>query len=251
MALFCLLGFSRSEQKTVSKWDDITLIWHACGGIDDQAYTNSYEALNNSILSGCGAVEIDFRFTSDGVLICAHDWSDIGLKSKPTAKKFKKHKINDIYTTMTAEKALKRLVSTKVFLIVDTKEKDIAGVYKEIDRILSSIEGGEKYKNRIVPQLYSQEDYETLKDIYGYKNWVLTLYKLKLKKNKEYKELAEFCKRKGILTVTIPKEDITEERIACFTENNIRTAAHTVNGEEEWNKIAEMGVEMFYTDFGK
>lgn len=247
----CSCLFSKSVRGGQISWKDISVIRHACGGIDGMAYTNSKEALEQSILSGCGAVEIDFRFSSDGVLVCAHDWDDIGLKKAPKAKAFKNHKINGIYTTMTAETALKKLAGTKIFLIVDTKEKDTASVYKEIDRILSSIKGGTKYKKKVVPQIYSQDEYDILNEIYSYKRWILTLYKLKPGSAAEYKELAEFCKEKGIRTVTIPKNKVTAKRVSYFTDKGIRVATHTVNGEEEWSRLEGLGVAVFYTDFGR
>ncbi|MCR5769038.1 MAG: hypothetical protein K6G45_11185 [Lachnospiraceae bacterium] len=202
-------------------------------------------------MTGCGAVEIDFRFSKDGTLVCVHEWEDIGLEKKPKLKAFKKYKINGTYTTMTAEKALKRLAQTKIFLIIDTKEKDTAAVYREIDSILSSVNGGETYKKKLVPQIYSKEEYAVLKEIYAYKNWIFTLYKLKLKKADEYKDIAAFCKENKIKTVAIPKEDVTEKRVGYFTKKNIRVATHTVNDAEEWERLEAMGVKTFYTDFGK
>ncbi|MCR5332030.1 MAG: hypothetical protein K6E62_12730 [Lachnospiraceae bacterium] len=249
--LLVMSCFSVSARGSRSKWSYISVIRHACGGIDGTAYTNSKEALENSIMSGCGAVEIDFRFTKDGVLVCAHEWDDIGLESVPKAAKFEKYRINGLYTPMTAETALKILAGTKCFLIIDTKEKDTLSVYREIDRILSQISGGEQLKERLVPQIYAQEEYEQLKAVYEYRNWIFTTYKLKLKKNSQFKELAAFLKEKGIKTVTIPKEYVTEARIEYFTKKKIRVATHTVNDAEEWDAMTEMGVDIIYTDFGR
>ena len=251
MILLCMSGLSRSARGSRSNWSYVTIIRHACGGIDGIAYTNSMEALESSILSGCGAVEIDFRFTSDGTLVCNHDWDDIGLKSQPTLEEFKKYRIDDKYTSMTAEEALTGMASTKCFLIIDTKESDTLSVYKEIDRILSQITDGENLKKRLVPQIYAQEEYDLLKTVYDYKNWIFTTYKLNAKKNSEFKEIAAFCKEKGIKTVTIPKERVTETRIGYFTKKKIRVATHTVNTAEEWDQLTDMGVSLIYTDFGK
>ena len=82
--LICISVFSMSGCGKRADWEKVTIINHACGGIDGNSYTNSTEALDNSIKSNCESVEIDFRYTSDGTLICAHDWEDIGFKSAPT-----------------------------------------------------------------------------------------------------------------------------------------------------------------------
>ncbi|MBP5330654.1 MAG: hypothetical protein J6Y89_02255 [Lachnospiraceae bacterium] len=251
MIFFSMAGLSKSAKASPSGWSYISVVRHAGGGIDDVAYTNSAEALEGSILSGCGAVEMDFMFTSDGTLVCVHDWDDIGLKKQPKLKQFRKLKIYGKYTTMTAEEALTRMVAAKCFLIIDTKEKDTVSVYKEIDRLLTQIEGGEAFKKKLVPQIYAHEEYDLLSTVYPYKNWIFTTYKLKYKKNSEFKELAAFCKEKGIKTVTIPKERVTEKRVEYFTKKKIRVATHTVNGAEEWERMTDMGVSIIYTDFGK
>ena len=53
------------------------LIYHAGGGIDGLTYSNSREALEHTLNQGNRFVEVDFLFTSDGQLVCAHDWHDI------------------------------------------------------------------------------------------------------------------------------------------------------------------------------
>lgn len=232
-------------------WNKVSIITHACGGIDGNSYTNSAEALDLSINNACEAIEIDFRFTSDGILVCAHDWEDLELESAPTLEEFKDIKIKGSYTTQTAEEVLSKLASTDIFLIVDTKEDDDVSVYKEIDRILSSISGGKSYKKLLVPQVYSEEDFVKVKEVYDYKNWIFTVYKLNLKKDKQFKEIAEFCKENGIGTVTIPKKKVTEERLAYFKDLNLRTATHTVNSKKDWEKFDGMGVDLIYTDFGR
>ncbi|MCR5203843.1 MAG: hypothetical protein K6E47_02205 [Lachnospiraceae bacterium] len=249
--LICISVFSMSGCGKRADWEKVTIINHACGGIDGNSYTNSTEALDNSIKSNCESVEIDFRYTSDGTLICAHDWEDIGFESAPTLEEFKSAKICDSYTPLTAEEALKMLAPTNIFLILDTKEEDVVSVYKEIDNILSSIKGGKSYKEMLVPQVYSEEDFMAVKEIYDYDNWIFTVYKLNLKKDSQFKEIADFCKENGITVVTIPKKKVTAERLKYFTDLNIRTATHTVNSKKDWAKFDELGVNLFYTDFGR
>ena len=53
------------------------LISHAGGFIDNHAYTNSIEALQNSISKGFYMIELDLRLTSDNVFVALHSWKDI------------------------------------------------------------------------------------------------------------------------------------------------------------------------------
>ena len=47
---------------------------HAGGDLKGRAYTNSYEALEESYSEGFRYFEIDFNFTADNQLVCIHDW---------------------------------------------------------------------------------------------------------------------------------------------------------------------------------
>ena len=50
------------------------LIAHAGGGIDGRKYTNSLEAVENSLKAGFDAFELDLLLSSDSILVAAHDW---------------------------------------------------------------------------------------------------------------------------------------------------------------------------------
>ena len=232
-------------------WSKATIISHACGGIDKHSYTNSAEALDLSISEGFYAIEIDFRYTSDGTLICAHDWEDLGLEVVPSLEDFMKFKINDLYTPLTAEQALEKLVNTGISLVVDTKEDDAVKVYKEIDTILSSIKNGEKYKEFLIPQIYYKEDFSAIKGVYDYKNYIFSVYKLKLTKDKQFEDIAQFCKDNGITTLTVPKKKVTDERIKIIKDKGLRIATHTVNSKKDRESFTEMGVDILYSDFLK
>ena len=49
-------------------------IAHAGGQFNGATYTNSLEALDRNYGAGFRAFEIDLSFTSDGELVCLHDW---------------------------------------------------------------------------------------------------------------------------------------------------------------------------------
>lgn len=63
---------------------DYPLIHHAGGGIEGNTYTNSVEALENTLRKypdKC-VVEIDFLRTSDGELVCCHGWEESFLEKE-------------------------------------------------------------------------------------------------------------------------------------------------------------------------
>ena len=52
-------------------------IAHAGGQFNGATYTNSLEALDQNYEAGFRAFEIDLSFTSDGELVCLHDWGRV------------------------------------------------------------------------------------------------------------------------------------------------------------------------------
>ena len=57
------------------------LIAHAGGGINELTYTNSLEALNQSISNGFKLIELDLKQTSDEKLVAVHDWKSFKRKT--------------------------------------------------------------------------------------------------------------------------------------------------------------------------
>lgn len=43
-------------------------------GVDGKAYTNSLEALQSNLAAGHRIFEVDLAITSDGKVVCLHDW---------------------------------------------------------------------------------------------------------------------------------------------------------------------------------
>ena len=239
----------------IPNWADVSLISHAAGGIDEYTYTNSREALLSSIANGYQAIELDFRYTKDHHLVCTHYWSNVGLSETPTLKEFLSTKIEGRYTTMTAETALTELVNAKtIYLVVDVKESDeneLVNAYTDIRNILMNIEGGQRYMEMVVPQIYNEAQYAKLQKVYSYKNWIFTLYRLHPKTDVEFETIADFCKNKRIDTVTMPTSYINQTRINYFLKRKVLVATHTINDIKEKQAYLDMGISTIYTDFLK
>jgi glycerophosphoryl diester phosphodiesterase len=81
----CMLAGCRRASDGVHYAYDIqstgccTLVAHAAGTIDGNAYTNSRQALLLSIRNGFHLVEMDFSETSDGHWFTTHDWNGWAL----------------------------------------------------------------------------------------------------------------------------------------------------------------------------
>ena len=71
---FATVGIAEYQPLSETAKFQALRIAHAGGGLGKRTYTNSYEALDSNIKNGCKYFELDFTFTSDGELVCIHDW---------------------------------------------------------------------------------------------------------------------------------------------------------------------------------
>jgi hypothetical protein len=67
---------------------DLPRIAHAGGSIDGAVYTNALAAFDRAYSRGFRRIEVDFETTSDGVLVCGHDWDAYGGTPPSAARYF-------------------------------------------------------------------------------------------------------------------------------------------------------------------
>ena len=56
-------------------WHEFRTMIHACGRLQGQSWTNTEDALRYSLKKGQRFVEVDFKMTTDGYLVCSHGWA--------------------------------------------------------------------------------------------------------------------------------------------------------------------------------
>ena len=153
-----------------NKGIDYKFIAHAGGGIENKIYTNSLEAINNSIKLGYKLIEIDLIETSDNKLVGAHDWDHFKSISEccekneiPTLKEFKKYKIYESFSTIDYNKINEIFIKNKDLILVTDKTNNfklINNLFKfDHRRIIVEVFGRENYfkaiKNNIKNPMYS------------------------------------------------------------------------------------------------
>lgn len=249
----------RKEKNRQETWfEDYKVISHALGGIDGKDYTNSFEALEYSYEKGQRVVEADFQFTSDDVLVLRHYWKDdLGQEnsdgSAPTLEEFKNTLIYSAYMPVTAEDLARYMSSHKdLYLVTDVKHKmkstALEAAIKEFVKIAR--ETDPSILERVIVQIYCEEDYAKMEKIYPFESYIFTLYKLPKEYKDNYGKIAEFCKKAGISVVTMPAKWIKDKSdIEELTENDIMVYVHTVNEQEEAAKMLGYGVNGIYSDY--
>ena len=130
-------------------------IAHAGGGIDNHTYTNSKEAVNESIKKGFKLIEIDLLETKDKAFIGAHDWKSFDKITRNKNKDYllknlEELKIFERYSILTTYEINKIFINNnKIFFITDKTEN-----FKKLNSDFQSI------KKRMIVEIFSKERFK-------------------------------------------------------------------------------------------
>lgn len=243
------------------KWfEQNRLVAHALGSIGDKKETNSKEAFLDSWSRGYRVVEADFAMTSDGTVVVRHDFEQdsyyqleqkVNGPTQMSSTRYVNEKINFRYTPLTAKQLFELLMEyDDMYLITDSKSTDAESITKEFTAIVNTAKalGQESLLNRFVVQIYNDEMYHTVKNIYPFQNWIYTLYQVP---NPDYNVIGDFCVQNGIDVVTINYEVVTPQNVKLLNDKGIKVYAHTVNRMLDFQRLLSYGVYGIYTDYIK
>ncbi|NAZ47392.1 hypothetical protein GL178_14445 [Vibrio toranzoniae] len=133
------------------------LIAYAGGGINGLKYTNSLEAMEQSIEHGFKMIELDLLISSDGRIVAVHDWKSFHVMTNSnntgpiSSKEFESKIIYDKYTTLNISTAIDILDENDVVLVTD-KVKNLALLSNYIidkDKSIIEVFSMDKYNEAI------------------------------------------------------------------------------------------------------
>lgn len=228
------------------------LIIHAGGTVNGVAGTNSLEALEETYVVGGRAIEIDFDWTSDGCLVCIHDFTDRFtpvLDGEPcTLEVFQSLRYLNRYTPMTARDLIDWLSQhPDVRLITDFKSGNVEGL-----EVLAGM--AQEYpglQNQIYPQIYHQNEYWPVRNL-GYRNIIYTIYTEVYEIRRDAAGIAGFAESHPLAAVTVPIAIVDQQGqsyVDTINEANLPLYVHTVNGIQDIRKYQSMGIYGVYTDY--
>ena len=206
------------------------VIAHGGGFYKGYETTNTIEALNNSITNGYSLIELDLEISSDGEIIMLHDWDRTSKHyygqtfEKPLSKKqFAEIKVHNKFETLDFEKLTKFFDENKDFKIVtDTKGDNV--------KILSLISKKyPQYVKRIIPQIYSKEEWQSVKDM-GFDEIILTIYK---QEKIDCIDIAKYARDKKLFAIAMP--DYAADLGYCkkISDFGIKVYVHPVSSYEK------------------
>lgn len=249
------------KEKEVVNWYDYCMIAHAGGGIDGKTMTNSLEALELANDNGYKLIELDFQLTSDEVLVLKHDWDKtnavilelpVGEETifVPDSNTFKTWKVYRKYTTMTAQDLIDWMKKhPDIYIVTDSKDTDEETIRKEFSQIVQLCKNDEKLLSRFVVQIYNDDMYDVVKDIYDFPNMLYTIYQIAEPTEDFFYNLSDFCVSHDIKVVTIPKDYLWQPFIDILKESDLIVYTHTLNTITDLEHAINMKIDGVYTDF--
>ncbi len=233
-------------ETTGEEWfADAPMIYHAGGEIHGSVYTNSREAVEETLAEGNYFIEIDLNYTSDGHLVCAHTWPDVYLTDyQPTLEEFLNTKIQGRFTPMTAADLIQIMREhPQMYLVTDIKNEDICPPLAEL---VALADEDPAILDRFIVQLYTGREKNAVKEIYPFKDeqFLFTLYEWGVW---EY-EAAQICNEENIAVLTVMADVIPDEDVAMLRELGFTVYEHTVNRADAAKRGLERGISGFYTD---
>ncbi len=222
------------------------LIAHAGGEIDGHIYTNSLEAVQQSIKNGYKFLELDLALTADSILVSVHDWTEFneitGNPHKkdtiPSYEEFSQRVIYGKYTPLTAEQINEIFLNDETLYLVTDKISNP----KILDQYFPNL------KQRMVVEAFSYEDYTALLDEKYFRVLFSRLASDFYINIKRHLLLHSFHSGYKIEWIAADPAAFNHGiyRLALFTKFNL--AIYTINNFQEIPKKLSSRTKMVYTD---
>lgn len=168
------------DQKSLPAREEPSLIAHGGGDIDGSKYTNSQEAVNNSLKNGFHYVEIDLRKSLEGHYFGAHKYKEfnalVGNPKRwmipPTEAGIKESKIEGKYTPILLRELPNLLKAHPDAYLVTDKARDFKALLKEFpypDRLVVEVSNRAQYYDALkagilYPVMQSSDFDSTMKE---------------------------------------------------------------------------------------
>ena len=220
------------------------------GGVDKKvySYTNSKEALINSYSFGNRIFEVDFCFTSDNALVCAHNGNSwvAGIETEGilSEKDFLNQKIYGYFTPMSLDDLAEFMIENEeMYVVTDIKSIVPNANYNGCKYIKDNYP---QLQDRFIIQIYHIDEYEPIKKE-GFNNIIFTLYETSETERKP-EVLKENFDKYDLLGLTFWDSWCYGEWFEQIKELNVPLYIHTVNDKNEMISAYKKGISAIYTD---
>ena len=238
------------------------LVAHAGGGVREttfnSTYTNAIEAFLQNYNMGHRVFEVDLIPTSDDKLAGLHDWNRVE-DGQLTAEEWKEYVIHyksankeGSYTSVLFGDILDQMMINKdMFIITDTKSFELTPEDCKMQFEIIYEEAKERdpeLLERIIPQIYNEENYKIITEVYPFQSIIYTLYATD-STNEEILSFVEKHDDIEVVTMRAYTERVEAGIIDKLNEMGKLVYAHTYNKYIDIADLKKRGVYGIYTDF--
>lgn len=229
---------------------------HALGAIEGNIYTNSEEALKNS-LEHYKFMEVDMTLTGDNKLICSHGWDEETAKytkivytadEAPNYEEFMSWKICGKYKAIDAAVIVEYMRQYPELLIeIDLKKASPEKTKVMIEQLLELADKDEEILDRILMQFTSEEAYFAIEELYHFKYYQYFTYKSKLPDKLEH--VLKFCRNNNITSLAVNYTVLTDDMIDRIKAEGFYLLVFTVDDKDIAEGLLQKGVDTICTNF--
>ena len=266
LALCILASCTQDRYTEPAHLDDIRAksekIVHAAGelwGFDADGVWRSFFGSNSvEALEECarafgesgGLVELDFNFTSDGELVCIHDWSPEYIEGVEygIALSYDEFISSEIYWNFTpldlTYVASFLRANPEIYIVTDIKTDNVAGAKK-------IAESYPDLTDRFIIQIYSADEYDAVREC-GFDNVIYTLYMLPWHEKVDTDALVKFERSHPLVGFTFPAELCEIDGfLDGMKKASVPLYVHTINDADEAKSYIDRGITGIYTDYAQ
>ena len=234
------------------------VVCHALGSTEEGDPEGNYlQALEYNYNLGFRVFEVDIQITSDRVAVLRHDWEqDLGQaaafgwteeeKPIPTAEEFLEVPIYGKYTPMLLEDLYEIMAEREdIYVVLDPKYgPDMIGQFEVI--VNTALDNGyESVLDRVIVQLYYEDMYKEVTQVYPFKNFIYTLYYIGWPGGES---IGRFCEENGISVLVMPYTWLTNDKVQELEPYPaLRIYPHTINDPADAQQMISLSADGIYS----
>jgi glycerophosphoryl diester phosphodiesterase len=255
IVLAVIIGSNLVRQQN-DKWSEHTTVAHAGGRIDGHYYSNCVDAILVNYENGQRTFEIDFAVTSDNKLVGKHDWDYVVQEGNSAGEVWSEEQFLSVpifgqYEPLSFARLCELMDEyPDIWIVTDTKDTDKENVQNEFKIMVETAKelGLRSVLDRFVVQIYDEEMYSYVREVYPFKSWMYTLYMFFGGDEETFTECVRFCYANNIGNIATWNYFVTPELIEIADEYGIAYYAHTEDDVENAKLMIEEGLSGIYTN---
>ena len=252
--LFCFFGCTppSSEPKlNITKKEDLTAIMHAGGGWDDKVLLNCQETFYTYYQLGFRYFEYDFKLSSDGKIISTHSWEHLSSGYDGISyEEFTSLTLDGGYTPVNEEWLINMLKTYPDVTVIADAKMETTLLDAEVIKRLYNIgeENSIDLSNRIIPEVFSIEMWQAIKNTTNFNNHLFSRYK-------EYYDIQTVIdnfptdKFIGIALDYSYLDGYYKDSIPLLQQTGYRIFMFGIHSEKDTLGALDIGADTVYVDF--